>query len=253
MIAALVVLLAALAIPPAPTHYVTDTVGALSSSARDSLEGELRGFETVSGHQVIVWIGDTTGDTPLEEWTSEAGQRWKVGRKGKDDGAILFLFMRDRKVRIEVGYGLEPKLTDAQSAQIIDDQILPAMRRGDVDGAVQHGVDRMLTVIDPAAASTLATVATPPPSDDDNGLGEGFAALVLILLIAAILFAVIITIVRRGKPHGDWLDSFLISSALGSGSSWGRGGGGFGGGGFGGGGFSGGGGGFGGGGASGGW
>ena len=252
MIAALVFLLAALTIPPAPTHYVTDTVGALSPSARDSLEGELRGFETVSGHQVIVWIGDTTGATPLEEWTSEAAERWKVGHKGKDDGAILFLFMHDRKVRIEVGYGLEPKLTDAQSAQIIYDQILPAMRSGDVDGAVQHGVDRMLTVIDPAAASTLATVATPPPSDDDNGIGEGFAALVFFLLIATFLFAVVITIVRRGKPHGDWLDSFLMSSVAGRGSAWG----GFiagGGGGFGGGGFSGGGGGFGGGGASGGW
>ena len=252
MIAALVLLLAALSIPPAPTHYVTDTVGALSPSTRDSLEGELRGFETLSGHQVIVWIGDTTGGTPLEEWTAEAGERWKVGRKGKDDGAILFLFMRDHKVRIEVGYGLEPKLTDAQSAQIIDDQILPKIRGGDVDGAVVHGVDRMLTVIDPTAAATLGTVATPPPSSDEGGLGDGAAALVFFRVIAGILFAIVVTIVRRGKKHGDWLDYFLMSNAEGRASGWG---GGFiaGGGGFGGGGFSGGGGGFGGGGASGGW
>jgi uncharacterized protein len=245
-------LLAALTAPPAPTQRVTDTVNALRPATRDALEGELRGFETQTGHQVIVWIGDTTNGVPLEDWTSQTAERWKIGRKGKDDGAILFVFMRDHKVRIEVGYGLESKLTDAKSAQIVDDTIVPAMRRGDVDGAVQTGVDRMLAVINPAAASVMTT-ATPPPAsdDDDNGVGEVVTGLVVLLLVFGVLFAIVITIVRRGKPHGDWLDAFLMSRAMGPAAGWG----GFigGGGGGGGGGFSGGGGGFGGGGASGGW
>jgi len=246
------VLLAALTIPPAPTQHVTDTVDALSAPTRAAIEGDLRGFETQTGHQVIVWIGDTTGGVPLETWTSDTAERWKIGRKGKDDGAILFVFMRDHAVRIEVGYGLESKLTDAQSAQIIRDDILPAMRHGDVDGAVRGGVDHMLVVIDPAAASVLAAAPSPPPSSgDDDGWGEGFAALVFFGLIVCIVLAVVVTIVRRGKPRGDWLDAFLMSSAMGPASGWGGfvggGGGGFGGG------FSGGGGGFGGGGASGHW
>ena len=106
MIAALAIVLAAISIPPAPTHYVTDTVGVLAPQKPDALKDELHRFETKTGNQVIVWIGNTTGGTPLEEWTSEAAERWKVGHKDKDNGAILFLFMHDRRIRIEVGYGL---------------------------------------------------------------------------------------------------------------------------------------------------
>ncbi len=251
MIAALV-LAAALTVPPTPTHYVTDTVGALSATTQTSLENTLRAFDTKTGDQVIVWIGSTTGTTPLEQWTAQTGETWKIGHKGKDNGAILFLFMRDRKVRIEVGYGLEPTLTDAKSANIIDQTILPAMRRGNVDAAVTGGVNDMLAVIDPSYVATASTPATENASSDNgNGVGEGIAGLVLFGIFGLLILAVIITAVRRGKKHGDWLDMFLMSGGYGFGAGWGARG--FGGGGFGGGGFSAGGGGFGGGGASGGW
>jgi uncharacterized protein len=249
MIAALVFMLATIAVPPAPTQYVTDTAHALTSSTQDAVENELRTFEAKNGDQVIVWIGNTTGSAPLEEWTAQAGHVWKIGHKHKDNGAILFLFMRDRKVRIEVGYGLEATLTDARSAHIIDDTILPAMRQGDVNAAVQKGVDGMLGAIDPAYAPVALNTSAPATSSDD-GTGEGIAGLVIFIIFLLIIFAVIITIIRRGKKHGDWLDQFLISGSMGSASAWSRGSG-FGGGG--GGGFSGGGGNFGGGGASGGW
>lgn len=254
MIAALAFLLATIAIPPAPDHYVTDTVGVLSPQKRVSLEDELHSFDTKTGNQVIVWIGKTTGDTPLEEWTSQAAERWKAGQKGKDNGAVLFLFMQDRKIRIEVGYGLEPKLTDARSAQIISDYIAPMMRQGNVDSAVQSGVDQMLKAIDPGAADATAPEQTAAPVVENHDMtGQVIAGMFILVLFVLVILTLVVTSIRRGKKHGDWMDAFLVSGAVtGSHGGW-RGGGGFSGGFGGGGGFVGGGGGFGGGGASGGW
>lgn len=110
MIALAFALAASVAIPPAPTHYVTDSAHALSAGAAAALESELRDFETKTGDQVIVYIDQTTGDESLETWTVKAAQAWRVGKKGKDNGAALFVFMKDRKLRIEVGYGLEGTL-----------------------------------------------------------------------------------------------------------------------------------------------
>ena len=117
---------------------------------------------------MIVWIAQSTGDVPLETWTGETAAKWKVGRHGHDDGAVLFLFMHDHKIRIEVGYGLESALTDADSYRIINNVIRPKMRADDVDGAVSSGVAAMLTTITPSYAGV-----TPPPeassSDESSG------------------------------------------------------------------------------------
>ena len=102
MIAALL-LAASVTIPPTPDHYVTDNADALSQSVRASIENELEAYEKATGHQIIVYIDRTTGDVPLETWTGDTAHAWKIGRRGHDDGAILFLFMRDHRIRIEVG------------------------------------------------------------------------------------------------------------------------------------------------------
>ena len=150
-------------VPPTPDRYVTDNANALSSDASSSIENELKAYEHATGHQVIVWIGDTTGDVPLETWTTDTAHQWRIGRRGKDDGAILFLFMKDHHIRIEVGYGLESSLTDADSSRIINDIIRPKMRAGDTDGAVSAGVAAMLKTITPAYAAVTA-----PPSGDEG-------------------------------------------------------------------------------------
>ncbi|MFY9711775.1 MAG: TPM domain-containing protein [Candidatus Cybelea sp.] len=241
-------------IPPVPDHYVTDTAGVLSGEASSLLESQLRAYEKTTGHQVIVWIGDTTGDVPLETWTSETADRWKIGRKKYDDGAVLFIFMRDHKVRIEVGYGLESKLTDADSYRIIQEDIRPRMRSGDTDAAVQAGVAAMLNTITPNAANM-----TPPPAVSHESNGIAFNP-DLWFFFAFLLFAIIVHIIRtiyygylvlhEGRPaaQAQMRRSRFFGGAFVGG--FGGGGGGFGGGG---GGFSAGGGGFGGGGASGGW
>ena len=223
-------------IPPTPARYVTDNANALSESARASLENELHAYETATGHQIIVWIGETTGDVPLETWTGETADHWKIGRRGKDDGAVLFLFMRDHKARIEVGYGLEGALTDAGSFRIIDQVIRPRMRANDVDGAVSDGVAAMLKTITPSYSGVSAPVEEAQTSQPLTGKD----AFVLVILGLIFLFAIVVIVRMVGRG------GYLVTGG-------GFGGGGFGGGGFGGGGFSAGGGGFGGGGASGGW
>jgi uncharacterized protein len=221
-------------IPPTPTQYVTDNANALSGSARASLENELHTYESATGHQIVVWIGQTTGDVPLETWTGETADHWKIGRRGKDDGAVLFVFMQDHKARIEVGYGLEGALTDADSYRIITQVIRPKMRASDVDGAVGDGVAAMLKTITPSYSGVSA-----PAEEAQTQPMTGKDAWVLIIL--GLIFLLTIVAVMRAARGG-----YLVTGG-------GFGGGGFGGGSFGGGGLSAGGGGFGGGGASGGW
>jgi len=239
MIAALV-LAAAIAIPLRPSDYVTDNAGALTASVAQQIRNELQTYEQTTKHHVIVWIGETTGDTPLEDWTIHAAEQWKVGRKGADDGAILFLFMRDHKVRIEVGYGLESVLTDASSGQIIRDTILPKMRAGDPDGAVQAGVDRILLTITPSFASQIGHAVPAANDTGSTSQSPSLAALIGITLVILLALFSIRMMARRGR-HGAW----YWGGYSGGGFSGGGGGGGFSGGSFGGG--------FGGGGASGGW
>jgi uncharacterized protein len=242
---ATVVLAAALTAPPRPTEYVTDNAGALSSTTVQSLDSELQRYEKTTGHRIIVWIGQTTGDVPLEDWTIKAAETWKIGRAGKDDGAILFLFMQDRKIRIEVGYGLEGSLTDADSSLIINETIRPKMRAGDTDGAVQAGVDRMLLTITPSFKDQIGhQVAAESSSSSEDSPAGIIGSLIVFILV----FGLIIFLARKQRGRGN-AGLWFLTGALSSGGWGSSGGGGFGGG-LGGGGF---GGGFGGGGASGGW
>jgi uncharacterized protein len=257
-------------VPPRPTTEVVDAAGALSASTRGALETQLESFEAKTGHHVVVYVGQTTGNVPLETWTAETAQTWRVGQKGKDDGAVLFLFMKDRKVRIEVGYGLESTLTDANASQIIANAIVPKLRAGDTDGAVTAGVSGMLAAIDPTDATPGAKTndsAQAATGDAPNPL----VVLCMVLFVLALIFFIAMQVFtaiwyghlirREGKVAADadlrrsWLRMFMTGGA-GAGAGYvGRGfiGGGFSGGG--GGGFSGGsfGGSFGGGGASGSW
>lgn len=269
MIAALLLAVAATAVPspPTPTAYVTDTQSVLSAQTVQSLDAELAAYERATGHQIVVYVGDTTGDEPLEQWTVDTAERWGIGHRGHDDGAVLFVLMKDRKVRIEVGYGLEPSLTDAQLFWIVENTILPKMRAGDVDGAIRDGVDRMLTTITPSYASQLGHSVTPARSENEN---EGPSGLLLGLIIFLCFFWIVllvvfvagiryvVTLLTRGPAaaakawHDTWIASGTAHRSMwyGGGAFFGGFGGGMGGG-FGG--FSAGGGGFGGGGASGGW
>jgi uncharacterized protein len=249
-------------IPPAPTQYVTDTVGFLPPATVDRLNSRLRDYEQQTQHQIIVWIGSTTGDVPIEDWATRAFEKWGVGRKGLDDGLALFIMAKDRRLRIEVGYGLEGDVGDLRAHRIIDEVIVPRIRAGDNGGAVEAGVEALIErIARPEPAGDAAPAAERGRTTSPMTTGSWILLGILAVIVLAVLatspgFAVwmLLSILsggnrRRGRRGGGyWGGGF-------GGGGWGGGGWGGGGGGWssGGGGFSGGGGMSGGGGASGSW
>ena len=223
-------------IPPAPTRFATDEAGFLSEPVRAELDTRLVQFEHDSSHQVLLWIGRTTGGVPIEDWASRAFAAWRVGRKGLDDGVVLFIMGDDRKLRIEVGYGLEDRLPDARAARIIREGVVPRLAAGDRDGAARAGIDGILAALGGAAAGPHPVAGAPAPQ-------LGWGTLLLLGLLGAAFLGFLIT-----HPAAALLLLTTFNGGRNRGGGWG--GGGWGGGG---GGFSGGGGRSGGGGASGSW
>jgi uncharacterized protein len=139
--------LADVAVPPL-TGRVVDKTATLSSSDIASLDQALKDFEARKGSQVAVLIVPTTQPETIEQYSLRVAEAWKIGRKKIDDGAILVVAKDDRKLRIEVGYGLEGALTDVTAKRIIDEVISPKFRNSDFGGGISDGVNRILRVID---------------------------------------------------------------------------------------------------------
>lgn len=271
---------------PQPAGYVTDEAGLLTPPQVASLDRTLSDYERQTSNQIVVLTVKSLEGQDIESYSIAVAEAWKAGQKHKDNGAILVVAPNERKVRIEVGYGLEGVLTDAKSAQIIRNILVPRFREKDYYAGITAAVSAMQAVIG-GEFSSDQNIEEPGPSlfpiifmllfaaglaglihwiagAVTGGLLAGglqlFAGLGGIGLIPAVLLGLLIGGLAPfflnllfgfyGRPMGAgrW------SGRSGFGGFGGFGGGGFGGGGFGGGGgFSGGGGGFGGGGASGGW
>jgi uncharacterized protein len=224
-------------IPEAPTQWVTDTANFLSPETVRTLNDRLRQYEQRTGHQVIVYIAPTTGGVPIEDWAVRAFEKWKVGRKGLDDGLALFIMRQDRRLRIEVGYGLEPIVPDAIASRVINEVMAPRIQSGQPDQAVTAGIDSLTRVIDQQPGGFPAP-ATPAPSTAGSELQSIFWGFLGLLILALIV------------THPRLAFYFLATILSGGGGTYRGGGGGYS---RGGGGFEGGGGRSGGGGASGSW
>ena len=135
------------AVPPL-SGRVVDQTGTLSGSDIASLTQTLKALETRKGSQVAVLIVPTTAPETIEQYSIRVAEAWKIGRKKIDDGALLVIAKDDRKLRIEVGYGLEGALNDVTAKRIIDEIITPRFRSGDFAGGISAGVDRIVGVID---------------------------------------------------------------------------------------------------------
>jgi uncharacterized protein len=155
--------LADVAVPPL-TGRVVDKTATLSSSDIASLDQTLKDFEAKKASQIAVLIVPTTQPETIEQYSLRVAEAWKIGRKKIDDGAILVVAKDDRKLRIEVGYGLEGALTDVTAKRIIDEVITPRFRSGDFAGGISDGVNRILRVVD---GEPLPAPAQPRP---DSGL-----------------------------------------------------------------------------------
>jgi uncharacterized protein len=138
--------LALVAVPPL-SGRVVDQTGTLSTGDIASLTQTLKDLETRKGSQIAVLIVPTTDGEAIEQFALRVAEAWKIGRKKVDDGALLVIAKNDRRLRIEVGYGLEGALTDATTKRIIDEDITPKFKTGDFAGGVSAGVDRMIRIV----------------------------------------------------------------------------------------------------------
>jgi uncharacterized protein len=239
--------LAALTFPPL-TGHVVDQANVLSAAEREKLTAKLADLEQKSGIQLVVATVSSLQDQDIEPYANELFRTWQVGEKTKNNGVLLLIAPKERRVHIEVGYGLEGTLTDALSKIIIANAIAPRFKAGDYDGGVARGVDDIITVL-----TTDADEWEKKPSLrlDAHPVPEWVRWLLTALLIAFITGFII-------SPGFRWLVlNVLLNILLNPGPVRGGGRGGFDSGGFGGGGgrggFGGGGGSSGGGGASGSW
>jgi uncharacterized protein len=270
---------------PALRGHVNDYAGMLSPATVQGLEQKLTDFERSDSTQIVVLTVPTLGGDNLEDYSIRVAEAWRIGQKGIDNGIILLIAQKERKVRIEVGRGLEGKLTDLVSGRIIRNQITPRFKSGDMDDGVTAGVAALMEVVrgeyksspggneqQQARQSThpiftliiFLVVATIFLGSISRYLG-GLAAAVGMPLIAWYAFPGIALAMLAALGIGGFVLGLLLTLLFGSGGGGGGGfsgggpfmGGGYFGGGSGGGGdsggFSGGGGDFGGGGASGGW
>lgn len=230
---------------PELSGRVVDQAEMLDASVESQLTAMLKAHEQATTEQVVVVTLPNLQGYPIEQFGYQLGRHWGIGQQGEDNGALLIVAEEERAVRIEVGYGLEGRLTDAQSSVIISQIIVPAFKQGDFAGGITRGAQAMIRVL---GGDPLQQAAAGGSRQADDPARGPMSIFFFVLLL-------VVTMLVRGGGRGrggkrggrsGLLGAVLLGAALG-----GRGGGG--GGGFGGGGFGGGGGGFGGGGASGGW
>jgi uncharacterized protein len=130
---------------PELTSWVNDYAGVLNSGQKQDLDSILKDFESATTNQIFVCIMESLpADTSLEEYVSKLFERWQPGQKDQDNGVLLALFIHDRKLRIEVGYGLEETLTDAVCGQIIRDEIAPAFKQGYYYQGIRNGISSLI-------------------------------------------------------------------------------------------------------------
>ncbi|MBI3430701.1 MAG: YgcG family protein [Hydrogenophilales bacterium] len=251
---------------PGLSRRVTDLTATLSADQVAALDGKLAAFEAKKGSQIAVLIVPTTQPEDIAQFGIRVADQWKIGRKKIDDGVILIVAKDDRKLRIEVGYGLEGAIPDAIAKRVIAETITPFFKAGDYYGGIDAGVQQLMRLIEGEPL--------PSPRAPDNGGGDGaFVILIVGGIVAGWLLSALMSRPAAGGIAalgsgvvGAFLLGFTplllfiavfvfagVASGFRRGGGWSSGGGGWGGGGFGGSSWGGGGGGFGGGGASGSW
>lgn len=185
---------------------MTDPGGLLTAPARDALDARLAATEQQTGHQVLVWIGPTTGGAPLDAWAASTFAAWQVGRAGLDDGLVVFVLTEDHTIDVEVGYGLEGLVPDALAGRVVNEVIGPGLKAGTADAALTDGVGVLLQAIG-AEASAPPAAAKPFTWLEWAGLGVLAAGVGLLLIrypqaARALLIGVAMGLLRGGRSGG---------------------------------------------------
>lgn len=173
--------------PGKPTGYVNDFAGILSAETKTQLENALSAEQQETSNEISVVTVPTLGDETIETYAVELFRQWGIGKKEKDNGVVLLVAPNERKVRIEVGYGLEGVLTDTQSSLIIQREILPAFKAGDFAEGIEKGVNAIIKVTH--GEYEPSTARTESFAGDASNLFLIFFA-ILMFLINGIVFAI---------------------------------------------------------------
>jgi uncharacterized protein len=200
-----------LAVPPALgakavpflAARVTDTAGIVPAEVRNRIESKLEDLERRLGAQVAVLTVDSLEGDPIEDYAVRVFQTWKLGRQGVNDGALFLVARQERRMRIEVGYGLEDRLTDARSRQILDDIVRPHFRDGNLGAGVEAGVNAMATVIEGASLP-------PPKKARSQGIDSTIGLLVMLGIFTLVIgtFSMVALVAPGGV--GWFLYLFLV-------------------------------------------
>ncbi len=186
---------------------VNDHAGLLSPEAKESLESKLKDFEARTGHQVAVLTLDSLEGAPLEDFTLKVARTWELGRQGQNDGVLFLISRDDRKLRIEVGHGLEGSLPDALAGRIIQFEVVPRFRSGDFAGGIAAGADAIIASIDGAYA---------PPSRQDLRArmrdSDGDLSLLEKSMASAFVFGILglFELVGVAAPGAGWFLYFFL-------------------------------------------
>lgn len=225
---------AAETIPPAPSKFFNDYTGTVSNATARALDARLADHERATSSQIVVAIYPRmASDSSVEDYTVRVAQAWGAGRKERDNGAVLFAFMQERQLYLQVGYGLEGAIPDALSKRIIEDEIVPRMRAGQPDAAFTAAVDAMLAATRGEYTGTGRTLGEGNPRSNKTGNVIFLIIFILVFLISR--FGKSSTVYSSGGRRNIWLGSGGSGrSGGGGGGSFSGGGGGFGGGGAGG-------------------
>jgi uncharacterized protein len=228
-------------IPPRPSQYFNDYARVVPPATAERLDKNLEDFERKTSSQILVAVyPKMESDSSIEDYTVRVAQAWKAGQKGRNNGAVLFVFVQDHKMFLQVGYGLEAVLPDALAKRIIEDEIRPRLRNSDYAGGLTAGVTAILAAARGEYKGSGHTIA-----DAGRQISRALGILILVVILIAFAF---LSRLSRGSRMGYSSGGWILGGGGFSGGGWGGGGGGGGGGGF-----SSGGGSFGGGGAGGSW
>jgi uncharacterized protein len=223
---------------PELSGRVVDAANILQSSTVDKLTGELKNLEDKTTNQLVVVTLPSLEGLTIEDYGVQLGRAWKIGQKGKDNGVLLIVAPEEHKVRIEVGYGLEGTITDAQSSIIIHDMVLPAFRAGNMEQGIIDGTESLILLMGGDVPADSAAVA----NADDPATDKLVAEILTVLMLGGIFYGLYCGVtqsVKGGGSGGSYSSGYSSGSSYSSSSSSES--------------YSGGGGSFGGGGASGGW
>ena len=182
---------------PPLTGRIVDDANLLTPQDKAAIESELKALEDKSSDQIVVYTTNSLQGYPIEDYGYRLGRAWGIGQKGTNNGVVLIVAPNERKIRIEVGRGLEPQLTDLLSSLIIQNRILPRFKRGDFSAGIKAGVDDIRDVLLGDADAVKERAAAHPPARRNT---EDTQELITLIFIVGIFLFILWAQSRQAGP-----------------------------------------------------